>query len=195
MLPSFKKLHYSKNWFTALFHMMSRVVLEGETKQPLFFFKMTWGSALQIYKDQSQQVMLMECKWKGRSGGLMGLQSWDVFEGTKQVGLMKMELMKSLLSMGTEQWSMFDASGKEMLKMKAASDAALKHVLDNVIGEYYNPTHVYTIEDMKGGVVATLSMKHGIFRSFYDLSFEKGSESERAMVLGLFAAILLMLKK
>jgi hypothetical protein len=189
MLPSFKKLHYEKNWFSALFHPMSREISDAESKQPRFFFKMDWSSNLYVY-DAGRQTVLVESKWMRAAGW----RTWEVFVGGKKQGAVREEFMQSLLSLGVEKWSVLDEAGKEFLKVSAPEGAALKHVLDEMTN-LYNPTHVLTISTMKGEVLATISMKHGLFSSSYDLSLEKGTEQEKALVLSLFSAILLMLRK
>jgi hypothetical protein len=189
MIPSFKKLHYAKNWFAALFHPMSREVLNADSQQPQFFFSMDWSSTMKIY-DASRQTLLMDLRWMRASGW----RTWEVYVGNKKQGAIRAEILQSILALGTERWSVLNESGEEVLKVNAPQRKAIEHVLDELTN-LYNPTHVLTIANLKGATVATISMKHGMFSSFYDLSLEKVTEEERVLILALFSAILLMLRK
>lgn len=189
MIPSFKKLHYEKNWFAALFHPMSREVSNAESQQPLFFFSMDWSSTMKIY-DASRQTLLMDLRWMRAAGW----RTWEVYVGNKKQGSVRAEILQSFLALGTERWSVLDESGKEILKVSAPQGKAIEHVLDELTN-LYNPTHVLVLENLKGEKLATISMKHGMFSSFYDLSLEKVTDQERMLILALFSAILLMLRK
>ncbi len=168
---------------------MSREISDAESKQPRFFFQMDWSSTLKVY-DASRQNLLVESRWL-KAGGW---RTWEVFVDGKKQGAIRTEVLQSLLTLGTEQWSVLDEAGKEILKVSSPEGAALTHILDEMTN-LYNPTHALTVRNLKGGEVAMIGMKHGFFSSFYDLSFEKGTEQERALVLALFSAILLMLRK
>lgn len=190
MLPSFKKLHFQKNWFTALFTIFNKTVVDPEGGQPVFYFKMNWNNGYQVYRDQSKQDLLLDLRWNRK----VGIWAWDVFAGEKKVGTIKSDILQTTLSLGTEKWIIADEEGRPILTLGAESEAALKHVFDNMT-QFYNPTHTYTLKNLKDDPVAYIAMKHGIFGSFYDFSFVKGTEQERQLALALFVAILMMMRK
>lgn len=190
MLPSFKKLHYQKNWFTALFSVFGKATTDPDSGQPGFYFKMNWSNGYKVFRDANQQELLLDLRWNRT----VGIWSWDVFVGEKKVGNIKSDILQTAFGLGTEHWILVDENGKELMTLESEQDAALKHVFDNMT-QLYNPTHTYTLKSKKGDTVACLAMKHGFFSSFYDFSFVKGTEEERVLALALFAAILMQLKK
>jgi len=190
MLPKIQKFNAGRSLFAALFHPMSRTLTDAGTGAPALFFTMTWGSALQVFKENAQGELLIESRFNRK----LGLQAWEVFVGDKKVGTMKAELMRSALSLGTEHWTILDVNGKEALVLEAEERSTLSHVLDNV-SALYNPTHGYTVRSASGKEVAKIAMKQGFWKDFYDLTFVAATEPERELTLALFSALLLMLKK
>ncbi len=190
MLPSFTKLHYDKNWFSALFSIFTSVVKNGDNGEPLFWFKMNWSNGYKVYPDASCQNPILELRWQRK----VGIWSWDVFVGERQVGNIRADFLKSAMSLGVEQWSLVNASGNVLLTMEPEKNAMAKHVFDDML-KLYNPTHIYALKTPAGKDVAYLTMKHGIWGSTYDFVWVSGNEEQRSIALALFVAILMMMKK
>lgn len=201
--PATASLHYERNVFTSLFNMMSREVLDAQSKQPTFFFKMDFSNNLSIYADKSKQRLLLRAARAPLTGGgfagLAALHTWDIFDSEnndKPLGRVKANLMQSALSMGKEAWEITTSDGKPLLVFKAdASETLGKRILDN-LSDLYNPTHQYHLFTPDDKPAAHVFLKQGLFKFQYDLLFEpKVGDVERKMAVALFAGLTLMLKK
>ncbi len=193
MIKDLKKLHFQRNWFKAIFAPMSREIIDPDSKQPVLFMKMTWGSKLQIFTDKTKAKELVECR---RPSAMSGMK-WDVFDleaQEKKLATITWNVLKSAMKFGAESWTVEGPDGGEFLKLETEGDSAGKRILDNMTA-LYNPTHKYVVKGVDGQVVATIAAKHGMWSGFYDFSFEGGSEEQKKVALALFAAMLLMLKK
>lgn len=192
MIKDLKHLHYEVNWFTALFSVMSKEIVDGETKQPVLFFKMTWGSKFQIFTDKSKTQMLIECRKPTAIS-----YDWDVFDvqgQEKKIATITMNLVKSMIKFGAESWNIKGPDGGALLTLDTDGGSTAKRIFDNMSG-LYNPTHKYVVKGADGADVATFSSKHGLFKGVYDFVFAGGTEDQKKVALALFAAILLMMKK
>jgi len=188
----FTALHHEKNWFTALFSIMKKVVTDPKTQQPVMSFKQTWGNSFLIYGDGQFGNLLVEARFIRKAAF-----EWDVYEAGKAEPFahMKSHIFKTMLAMGGEVLSVTKPEGGEFLIVEREEGSALKHVLDGMMDYLYNPTHVYIIKDASGKKIGTISAKHGIFKSFYDFVLEGGTEKEKEAALAVFAYILISLKK
>lgn len=186
-------LHYEKNWFTAIFSVMKKVVTDSKSGQPLFSFKQTWGNKLQVFSDPNFGNLLLEGRFVR---GSVLTWSWDIYKADEKEPFTRMEsnIAQTAMAFGAEVLTFKKPDGGIFLNLEREDGAELKHVADNMT-ELYNPTHVYTLKTPSGKRIGTIRAKHGIWKSFYDFVPEGGDEKEKEAALMAFAFILLMLKK
>lgn len=195
MITDHKHLHLEKNWFTAIFSAMSAELKDPQSNQPTLFFKMTFKSQLQIYPDKNKTQLLLESRFKREHGKLW---NWDIFDmerGGEQIGNMSLNILKSTLKFGSQDWKICGPDGmSEIMKMSAPDDSAAKRILDNMSG-LYNPAHHYVLTNPSGQTVADITSKHGLMKGTYDLMLQGGTEKEQKIAIALFSALVLMLRK
>ncbi len=195
MLKDHKKLHSEKNWFKALFSSMSSEITDPDSKQPILFFKMTFKSQLQVYTDKNKTQLLLESRLKREPGKLWNWNIFDMEKGEEQIGNISLNMLKTAMKFGAENWSICDAGGTQIMTMAAPDDSATKRILDNMSG-LYNPTHHYVLTNSGGKHVGDITSKHGLFGGTYDLMLSgEGTEKEEKICVGLFSALVLMLRK
>lgn len=189
----FTTLHYEKNWFTALFSVMKKVVTDAKSGQPLFSFKHTWGNKLQVFSDPNFGNLILEGSFVR---GSVLTWRWDICKAGEKEPFTRMEsnITQTALAFGVEVLTFKKPDGGTFLSLEREEGSVLKHVVDNMI-DLYNPTHVYALKTPGGKLIGTIRAKHGILKSFYDFALEGGDEKEKEAALMAFAFILLMLKK
>ena|SRR3989338_8677195 len=189
----FSALHYEKNWFTAFFSIMRKVVTDTKSGQPLFSFKHTWGNKLQVFSDPNFGNLILEGRFVR---GSFLTWSWDVYKIGEKEPFTRMEskLAQTAIAFGVEVLTFKEPDGKPFLSLEREEGSVLKHVVDNMI-DLYNPTHVYALKTPSGKLIGTIRAKHGILKGFYDFELGEGDEKEKEAALMAFAFILLMLKK
>ncbi len=188
-----KNLHSERNWFTTVFSPMSRKTVNVDSGQPGLFFKMTWGGHLQVYTDESKSQMILECKRKGKLGMI-----WEVFDvvgGQKHLANIHWNVLKTAIKLGSERWKVTDPGGAEFLVLKTEGDSLGKRFMDSFLEMFYNPKYEYKVMKPGGELVAEIFAKHGWWKHLYDFKLSGGSAEEKKVALGLFAAMILMLKK
>lgn len=202
--PAPAALHHERNLFQTLFQLMSRQLMDPQTKSLAFFAKMNFKNEIFIYADTTKQRLLLRGVHpvtKQRIGfeAMNNMYAWDIFDsenGDKPLGRFRANLMQSIATLGMESWAITDPEEKPFLTFKAdASETLGKRILDNM-SNLYNPTHQYHLVGANEKPVAHLMMKHGLFKFYYDLVFEpKVTDTERKMAVALFAVTTLLLKK
>ena len=192
MIKDLKKLHCERSWFVAVFSPLSREMIDVEANRPSLFFKMSMGGKIQLFEDKSRARLLIEL----RKPSVMGF-TWDIFDTDgqdKKLATIHWEMMKSAMKFGAENWTINGPDGGVFLALETEGDSAAKMLLDNMSG-LYNPTHKYVLKATDGKLVATFAIKHGLFKAYYDFSFEGGTEDQKKVALAVFAAIIAMLRK
>lgn len=189
----FSALHYEKNWFTAIFSVMKKVVTDAKSGQPRFSFKQTWGNGFQIFSDPSFGNLILEGRFVR---GSVLTWKWDIYRTGEKEPFTRMEsnIAQTAMAFGVEVLTFKKPDGGMFLSLEREEGSVLKHVVDNVIN-LYNPTHVYTLKTPGGKLIGTIRAKHGIWKGFYDFVLEGGDEKEKEAALMAFAFILIMLKK
>ncbi len=186
----YKSLHTERNWFSALFSIMSRTVSDKASGEPVLFFKQTFGFSIYVFADKNRSNMILEAKYKKGT-----LYAWDVHDaGKKLLATVKSDLWGTAKMWGAEVMKITDASGKEIMFLEREKRTVVKHIIDNM-SDIYNPVHNYQILNSKKEVIADIKSKHGIFKSFYDFECNGGTEDEKQLALSVFAIMTLMLKK
>lgn len=186
----YKSLHTERNWFSALFSIMSRTVLDKDSGQPVLFFKQTFGFHIHVFSDKEKTNMILEAKYKKAT-----LYEWEVYNaGKKLLANVKSDIWGTAKMWGAEVMKVTNAAGKEIMFFQQEKGTVAKHIVDNMI-DIYNPVHNYQILNSKKELVADIKGKHGIFKSFYDFDCKGGNEDEKELALAVFAIMTLMLKK
>ena len=187
----FSTLHYEKSWFTAIFSIMKRVVMDAKSGQPVISFKQTWGNSIQVFGDPQFSSLMLEARFIMKAA-----LEWNLFEVGKAepFGKMVSHIFLTALALGGEAISVTAPDGKPLIIVEREGNTMMKHLVDNM-SNLYNPTHVYTFKKPGGGEIGKVAMKHGILKSVYDFELTGGTEKERAAALLVFGYLLLMLKK
>jgi hypothetical protein len=187
----FSKLHYERNWFTAIFSVMKRVIQDVHSGQPVLSIKQTWKNGIQVFSDPQFGNLMLEGKFIMKAAF-----EWDLYEVGKAepFARMKSHVFRTILALGMECASVETLDGKPFITVDREAAGIAKHVLDNMT-VLYNPTHVYTLKKASGGKLGELKIKHGIWKAYYDLELGEGTEKECAACLLLYGYFLLMPRK
>jgi len=193
MIKGLTKLQYKKSWFTSLFGMLTKVITDPDSNQPVLVFKMALSAkTIDIYKDKTKAEKLLECE----KPSVMGW-TWEVFdpgEQRKKLGSITHHPLKTMMKMGAESWEIKGPDDQTFLTLDTEGDSAAKRVLDSMIS-VYNPKHQYVIKGADGTTVAVFTSKHGLFGGQYDFVLEGGTDEQKNLAVALFAAMTLLLKK
>ncbi len=184
------RLHYEKNWFSALFNMMKRVLVDKESGQPVMSMRQTWKNAYLIYSDPHFSNLILEARFLTKPAF-----EWDFFEAGKEAafGHMKAHMMRSIIMFGGEVVTITKPDGSPLILVEQSS-SALKRFADEMMDVLYNPTHTYAIKEPSGKQIGAIAIRHSIWKSTYDLMMDGGTEKEKQAALIAFAHLSISLK-
>ncbi len=183
-------LHYEKNWFSALFNMMKRVLVDNESGQPVMSMRQTWKNYYLIYSDPSFSNLILEARFLTKPAF-----EWDLFEAGKNepFGHLKAHMVRSIMMLGGEAMTIDKPDGKPLVRVEQSS-SALKRFADIMSDVLYNPTHTYEIKDPSGKQIGAIAIRHSVWKSSYDFMMDGGTEKEKQGALIAFAHLLIALR-